>query len=79
MNSWTRLLTPTELEKTFKPVGNKVPHYKKTVEIRAPNGEIQRFDSAMQAAKNTGINHTTIAKRCRTHHTDKQGNHYRYI
>lgn len=76
MNSWTQILTPTELEKTFKLIGRTEA---RTVQITRPDGTTQTFKSAYQAAKNTGIKHTTIAKRCRNRYTDEQGNRYRYI
>lgn len=80
MNTWTTLLTPTELEKTFaaKPAKWK-PAGKKPVEMRTPSGEIKRFDSATEAARVTNVHSTSINKRCQSGKPDRQGNHYRYI
>ena len=80
MNTWTTLLPPTELEKTFAPkdISNKTTK-PKTVEIRTASGEIKRFVSIQQAAHILGILAPTLAYRCQNQRTDRQGNHYRYI
>ncbi len=78
MNTWTTLLTPTELEKIRTP--NHAGRTKaRTVQITRPDGTTQTFESTRQAALVLGMGQPTLANRCRTHHTDKQGNHYRYI
>lgn len=81
MNSWTQLLTPTKLEKTFanKPVGGKPSNKPKSIEIRTPSGEIKRFNSTVQAARDMGASRITIARLCQEQQTDRHGNQYRYI
>ncbi len=76
MNTWTTILTPTELEKTFAP---KKASGNKPIEVRTASGAIKRFDSTREAALGIGISKSTVAKLCQERRADKQGNHYRYI
>ena len=78
MNTWTTILTPTELEKTFakKNIGRTQP---RTIQITRPDGTTQTFNGTMQAARSLGVTHPTIKSRCEKNFTDEQGNHYRYI
>ena len=80
MNTWTTILTPTELEKTFaqKKV-DKSSNKPRTIQITHPDGTTQTFNGTMQAARSLGVTHPTIKSRCEKNFTDRQGNQYRYI
>ena len=78
MNTWTTILTPTELEKTFaqKNTDRTQP---RTIQITRPDGTTQTFNGTMQAARSLGVTHPTIKSRCEKNFTDRQGNQYCYI
>ncbi len=80
MNTWTTILTPTELEKTFAQKKVDKPSNKpRIIQITRPDGTTQTFNSTMQAARSQGVTHPTIKSRCEKNFTDKHGNTYRYI
>lgn len=79
MNTWTTLLTPTELEKTFVHTIRKQFNKKKPVEVRTPRGEIKRFDSAKEAALAMNVHESSVNKYCHQSKPDRQGNQCRYI
>jgi len=79
MNTWTTILTPTELEKTFVHTIRKPSNKKKPVEVRSPSGAIKCFDSAKEAALAMDVSEPSVNKYCHYGKPDKQGNHYRYI
>lgn len=80
MNTWTTLLTPTELEKTFaRKKVDKSSNKPKIIQITRPDGTTQTFNSTTQAVRSLGISHPTIKNRCEKNFTDRHGNHYRYI
>lgn len=76
MNTWTTILTPTELEKTF---AQKKVDKPRIIQITRPDGTTQTFNGTMQAARSLGVTHPTIKSRCEKNFTDRQGNQYRYI
>lgn len=79
MNTWTTLLTPTELEKTFVHTIRKPSNKKKPVEVRSPSGAIKRFDSAKDAALAMNVHESSVNKYCHQSKPDRHGNQYRYI
>nr|DAO70358.1 MAG TPA: NUMOD1 domain protein [Caudoviricetes sp.] len=63
MNTWTTLLTPTELEKTFaRKKVDKSSNKPKIIQITRPDGTTQTFNSTTQAVRSLGISHPTIKK-----------------
>ena len=90
MNTWTTLLTPTELEKEFshKPKGICPPRKKptkshstarKAIQVIDKKGKKTNFPSISQASIHIGISHKTILSCCNQYRPDQYGNHYRYI
>ncbi|WP_455047096.1 hypothetical protein [Kingella oralis] len=88
MNTWTTILTPTELEKEFshKPKGicspSKKPTHstaRKAIQVIDKKGKKTNFPSISQASIHIGISHKTILSCCNQYRPDQYGNHYRYI
>ena len=88
MNTWTTILTPTELEKEFSPKPKcicpprKKPTHstaRKAIQVIDKKGKKTNFPSISQASIHIGISYKTILSCCNQYRPDQYGNHYRYI
>ena len=79
MNTWTTLLTPTELEKSREPFIKHPFSKRKPVKVIMATGETEIFPSINAASINIKKPKTTIQRHCENGKPDRQGNHYRYI